>query len=133
MVVAVCWWWLISRAISDPQTNLLNKGCSSYNVTNLSDFYSNLNASFSDLQTQLNSSKLFATADGTRSGDSVYAMVQCRYYMSAEDCLACFGAAQSLIRSCGAANGARVIYDGCFLRYFDFCFFHSKIVDLLLL
>ena len=116
MAVVIWWWWLISPAVSDPQTNLLNQGCSTYNVTNLSDFYTNLNATFSDLETQLNNNKLFDTAERTRSGDSVYAMVQCRNYMSAEDCLACFADAQSLIRSCGAANGARVIYDGCFLR-----------------
>ncbi|RVW92447.1 Cysteine-rich receptor-like protein kinase 3 [Vitis vinifera] len=117
MAVVIWWWWLISPAVSDPQTNLLNQGCSTYNVTNLSDFYTNLNATFSDLETQLNNNTLFDTAERTRSGDSVYAMVQCRNYMSAEDCLACFADAQSLIRSCGAANGARVIYDGCFLRY----------------
>ena len=110
------WWWLIIPAFSDPQTNLLNKGCSTYNVTNQSDFYSNLNDTFSDLENQVNDNKLFATAERTRNGDSVYAMVQCRYYMSTEDCLACFAAARSLIRSCGAANGARLIYDGCFLR-----------------
>ncbi|GMP25645.1 hypothetical protein CsSME_00002406 [Camellia sinensis var. sinensis] len=44
-------------------------------------------------------------------------MVQCRDYLSVADCVSCFDAAVSQIRNCSAANGARVIYDGCFLRY----------------
>ncbi|KAJ9702957.1 hypothetical protein PVL29_004629 [Vitis rotundifolia] len=113
----IWWWWLMRVAVSDPQTNLLNEGCSTYNATSVSNFYSNLNATLSDLKTQLNDKNHFATAERTRTGDSVYAMVQCRNYMSTKDCVACFTAAQSLIRNCSAANGARVIYDGCFLRY----------------
>jgi hypothetical protein len=38
--------------------------------------------------------------------------------MSAADCIACFSAASTQIRNCSVANGARVVYDGCFLRYF---------------
>ncbi|KAK4369747.1 hypothetical protein RND71_009222 [Anisodus tanguticus] len=44
-------------------------------------------------------------------------MVACRKYMSKADCVSCFDAAVFHIRACGSANGARVIYDGCFLRY----------------
>ncbi|KAL8133859.1 hypothetical protein AgCh_009066 [Apium graveolens] len=72
----------------------------------------------SDLRGQLlNENKHFATAQQARSSDPVYGMVQCRNYLSSRDCVACFDAAVSLIRNCSAANGARVIYDGCFLRY----------------
>ncbi|KAJ6735259.1 CYSTEINE-RICH RLK (RECEPTOR-LIKE KINASE) PROTEIN [Salix purpurea] len=38
--------------------------------------------------------------------------------MSAADFIACFSAASAQIRNCSVANGARVVYDGCFLRYF---------------
>ncbi|PIA48049.1 hypothetical protein AQUCO_01400559v1 [Aquilegia coerulea] len=44
-------------------------------------------------------------------------MVQCRNYLNRSDCLACFSAAEAQIRNCSFANGARVIYDGCLLRY----------------
>lgn len=122
-------WWLIAvviivvasileSAMSDPEINLLNKGCSQYNATNLSDFFSNLNATFSDLRSQISSqNKKFVTAQQARTSDPVYAMVQCRDYLSVADCVSCFDAAVSQIRNCSAANGARVIYDGCFLRY----------------
>ncbi|KAL7230463.1 hypothetical protein ACSBR2_008858 [Camellia fascicularis] len=125
-----CWrWWLMAvviivvasileSAMSDPEINLLNKGCSQYNATNLSDFFSNLNATFSDLRSQISSqNKKFVTAQQARTSDPVYAMVQCRNYLSVADCVSCFDAAVSQIRNCSAANGARVIYDGCFLRY----------------
>ncbi|PIN06262.1 Serine/threonine protein kinase [Handroanthus impetiginosus] len=116
-VAALATWW--QQGNSDPQINLLNRGCSQYNATNTADFFNNLNATFSDLRTQLSSGggRRFATAQQARSSNPAYAMVQCRNYMSQPDCLACYDAAVSLIRNCSAANGARVIYDGCFLRY----------------
>ncbi|KAK4411832.1 hypothetical protein Sango_0256200 [Sesamum angolense] len=113
--VSTTWW---RPANSQPQTNLLNRGCSQYNATNIPDFFRNLNATFSDLRSQLSngSGRRFATAQQERSSDPVYAMAQCRNYLSQPDCVACFDAAVSQIRNCSAANGARVIYDGCFLR-----------------
>lgn len=111
-------WWLASCVGADPQINLLNEGCSQYNATSLSDFYTNLNATFLDLKAQLlNGSKHFATAQQAKGSDPVYAMTQCRNYLSSADCLSCFAAAVSQIRNCSASNGARVVYDGCFLRY----------------
>jgi hypothetical protein len=110
------WWWL-TVVVADPQTNLLNSGCSQYNVSNESAFYASLNATFTNLRAELNnnSNSRFATAQQVTG--SAYAMVQCRNYLSTADCLACFTAAVTKIRNCSAANGARVIYDGCFLRY----------------
>ncbi|XP_042042742.1 cysteine-rich receptor-like protein kinase 2 [Salvia splendens] len=115
--IAVSIWW--QRAESQPQINLLNKGCSQYNATNAADFFDNLNATFSNIRAQLSGGggRLFATAEQARSSDPAYAMAQCRNYMTERDCLACYDAAVAQIRNCSAANGARVIYDGCFLRY----------------
>ncbi|CAK9135293.1 unnamed protein product [Ilex paraguariensis] len=120
-----CWWAVVVTVIvvlkparSDPQIELINDGCSQYNATNLSDFFSNLNATFSDLRNQLSTeNKKFATAQQARSSNPVYAMAQCRNYLSTADCVACYDATVAQIRNCSAANGARVIYDGCFLRY----------------
>ncbi|KAK4360043.1 hypothetical protein RND71_022272 [Anisodus tanguticus] len=116
------WWFTVAfisclsmqkPVVSNPQTNLLNTGCSSYNATNLPDFFRRLNASFNDLRNQLSKqNKRFATTQ-----QSLYAMVACRKYMSKADCVSCFDAAVFHIRTCASANGARVIYDGCFLRY----------------
>ncbi|XP_068646301.1 cysteine-rich receptor-like protein kinase 2 [Aristolochia californica] len=102
---------------SDPQIKLLNKGCSQYNVTNPSEFFSNLNATFSDIRGDVVSSSHFAVVDRARATDPLYVLFQCRNYLSSADCLSCFSAAAAQIRNCSAANGARVIYDGCFLRY----------------
>nr|GLL18986.1 cysteine-rich receptor-like protein kinase 2 [Ipomoea trifida] len=76
-------------------------------------FFRRLNASFADLRSQLSDGeKRFATTQ-----QPAYVMVQCRNYLSTADCVACYDAAVSAIRSCNAANGGRVIFDGCFLRY----------------
>ncbi|KAK7301964.1 hypothetical protein RJT34_12841 [Clitoria ternatea] len=112
-------WWRLEGVVGDPQTLLINKGCSQYNATSLSNFYQNLNSTLLDLRTQVsNQSKHFATAQEARGADPVYAMFQCRNYLSNADCATCFTVAAAQIRNCSAgANGARVIYDGCFLRY----------------
>ncbi|CAN4126904.1 unnamed protein product [Withania somnifera] len=93
---------LIQKPVfSEPQTYLLGKGCSQYNATNLPDFLRRLDASFDDLRNQL----LFML------------LIECRKYLSRADCVSCYDAAVSLIRTCSGSNGARVTYDGCFLRY----------------
>ncbi|OAY63521.1 Cysteine-rich receptor-like protein kinase 2 [Ananas comosus] len=114
---------------SDPQTNLLNVGCSQYNATPAAAFLSALNATLSDLRSAVsggggaNSSGEFATASRPRAAAPVYALAQCRPYLSPGDCAACVGAAAARLSGCGAANGARAIYDGCFLRYESAPFF----------
>ncbi|KAK7333064.1 hypothetical protein VNO80_29824 [Phaseolus coccineus] len=117
--------WSLQGALGDPQILLLNKGCSQYNATDLSNFNQNLNATLNELRVQVsNQSKHFATAQEARGQDPVYALFQCRNYLSTTDCAACFHAAAAQIRNCSAgANGARVIYDGCFLRYESTGFF----------
>ncbi|KAK8631825.1 hypothetical protein V6N13_028603 [Hibiscus sabdariffa] len=117
LLMIIVWWWGFQQRVSaaDAQLNLLNSGCSQYNVTNFTDFARNLNSTFLQLRQQLNGgNRYFATAE---EASGVYAMVQCRNYLSPANCLACFDAAVARIRNCAAANGARVIYDGCFLRY----------------
>ncbi|XWS19236.1 hypothetical protein CRYUN_Cryun32bG0113500 [Craigia yunnanensis] len=110
-------WCLLKVAASNPQTFLLNQGCSGYNVTSFSDFSRNLNATLTELRGQLENNMYFAVAQDATGSNPVYAMVQCRNYMSKRDCISCFTAASSQIRSCSAANGARVIYDGCLLSF----------------
>ncbi|TKY47328.1 Cysteine-rich receptor protein kinase 3 [Spatholobus suberectus] len=112
-------WWSLEGALGDPQIRLLNKGCSQYNATDLSNFYQNLNATLDDLRAQVsNQSRHFATAEEAKGANPVYAMFQCRNYLSKADCVACFAVATAQIGNCSAgANGARAIYDGCFLRY----------------
>ncbi|KAG2395078.1 Cysteine-rich receptor-like protein [Vigna angularis] len=111
-------------AKGDPQTYLVNTGCSTYNATNVQSFYANINATFSDLRKDIsNNSKHFGTTQEAREDVLTYAMFQCRNYLSKNDCLSCFNNASTQIRNCSQANGARVIYDGCFLRYESEMFF----------
>ncbi|KAK3218674.1 hypothetical protein Dsin_012644 [Dipteronia sinensis] len=114
------------QAFSDPQTQLINNGCSQYNVTDMSDFNTNINATFADLRAQLDAGKLFATAQQPRGSSPIYAMIQCRSYLSPADCVACYAAAESLIRNCSASNGARVVYLGCSLRYESSLFYDQS-------
>ncbi|KAK1575040.1 hypothetical protein Q3G72_002065 [Acer saccharum] len=114
------------QAFPDPETLLINKGCSQYNVTDMSAFQTNINATFVDLRARLDAGEHFATAQQQRGSSPVYTMIQCRRYLSPADCVACYAAAESLIRNCSASNGARVVYLGCFLRYESVTFFDQS-------
>ncbi|RWW13420.1 hypothetical protein GW17_00022861 [Ensete ventricosum] len=126
-IVAVVLLWR-SRVTADPQVTLLNVGCSQYNASGNS-FVATLNETLADLRSSLSSGAAgssaarFATAQRPRATDPVYALFQCRAYLSSADCLACLSVAEARIRRCGNANGARVIYDGCILRYESSTFF----------
>nr|AMM43046.1 LRR-RLK [Vernicia montana] len=119
LLVIITWigYMEVKLGVSDSGINFLNEGCSNYNVSSLSNFNTNLNATFGDLRAKLNTGNHFATAQQLDGADGVYAMLQCRDYMSSDECIACFNAASIKIRNCSAANGGRVVYDGCFLRY----------------
>ncbi|XP_058787786.1 cysteine-rich receptor-like protein kinase 2 [Vicia villosa] len=117
----VCWNIITSYncVVGDSQTSIvLISGCSTYNASNLHSFYANINGTFSDLRNQISDgSKHFATAQEARGDVMTYSLFQCRNYLSKKDCVACFNTSSTKIRDCSASNGAKLIYDGCFLRY----------------
>nr|GMC67587.1 cysteine-rich receptor-like protein kinase 2 [Ipomoea batatas] len=116
----------LKPALANPQTYQLAKGCSPYNTSvPPEDFVRKINATFAHLRNQFSrGNKSFATADHI----PIYAMAQCRDYLSKPDCVACFDAAVLVSRQCSIATGARVIFDGCFLRY-EVNDFYNKITD----
>ncbi|XP_054796500.1 cold-responsive protein kinase 1-like [Prosopis cineraria] len=121
-------WWTLDGVVSDPQTNFVKIGCSQYNVTDVNIFHQNLNATFQDLKAQIgNQSKHFATAQAVKGNNPAYALFQCRNYLSISDCLKCFDFAADHIRNCSVGvTGARIIYEGCFLRYESSGFFDQN-------
>ncbi|XP_028800656.1 cysteine-rich receptor-like protein kinase 2 [Neltuma alba] len=121
-------WWSFDGVVSEPQTNFVKLGCSQYNVSDLSIFSDNLNITLRDLRAQIsNQSKHFATAQAVKGNNPAYGLFQCRNYLSVKDCLACFDFAKVHIRNCSvAATGARIIYEGCFLRYESSGFFDQN-------
>ncbi|KOM52784.1 hypothetical protein LR48_Vigan09g144300 [Vigna angularis] len=114
-------WWSSSVEHADAatqKTRLINTGCSPFNASNARSFLANVNDSFSEMRAEVsNQSKLFGTSQKSRGGTLTYTMFQCRNYLSKNDCLSCFDTASTQIRNCSKANGARVIYNDCFLRY----------------
>ncbi|XP_058098009.1 cysteine-rich receptor-like protein kinase 44 isoform X2 [Magnolia sinica] len=108
---------------SDPQTNLVTAACVSNNAIDPFIFSSNLNSVFAELRSLLNSSH-FAMAQRIHTIEMVYAIAQCRHYLSTSDCLSCFSTATSELQTrCLNNIGAHAVYDGCFLRYENVGFF----------
>ncbi|XP_028800643.1 cysteine-rich receptor-like protein kinase 2 [Neltuma alba] len=121
-------WWSLDGVVSDPQTNFVKLGCTQYNVSDLSIFSDNLNITLRDLRAQIsNQSKHFATAQAVKGNNPAYGLFQCRNCLSIKDCLACFDFAAVHIRNCSVGvAGARIIYEGCFLRYESSGFFDQN-------
>ncbi|KAL1830550.1 hypothetical protein ACET3Z_000201 [Daucus carota] len=120
-VVVLAVTMVIESAMSDPQANKISKTgreCSGFDARNPSEFFRNVNATIADLRRQLSvEKKHFATAEAS-AAEPVYTLFQCRDYLSTADCVACFNVATADIgKICNLNNGARVIYDGCYLRY----------------
>ncbi|XP_047061985.1 cysteine-rich receptor-like protein kinase 44 isoform X2 [Lolium rigidum] len=114
---------LVPVTVADPQAKVLNLGCSQYNATPTAGFLAALNSTFAELRANLSAGGGFATAAQPRAAAPAFALAQCRPYVTGRDCVACFDAAAARIRSCGAANGGRVILDGCVIRYESAAFF----------
>ncbi|KAG0457366.1 hypothetical protein HPP92_022523 [Vanilla planifolia] len=119
--------FLHQPSAGDPQTKLLNLGCSTYNATNSALFLTDLNATFTELRSNVSSAEntLTVTSEQPRSSTPIYALFFCRDYLSRADCLACLSAAVSRVHSCGNGTGGRAIYDGCTLRYESAPFFEQ--------
>ncbi|XP_028800652.1 cold-responsive protein kinase 1 [Neltuma alba] len=118
-----CSCWILDGVVSDPQANLLTRGCNPYYeflVPNVTVFGENINATLRDIREQISDqNKHFVTAQqAANGGNTVSTLFQCRSYLSTADCVACFDMAATDILSCAAGDpGGRVVYDGCFLRY----------------
>ncbi|XP_059077443.1 cysteine-rich receptor-like protein kinase 42 isoform X2 [Cryptomeria japonica] len=119
---------LVSAA-DDPQITYLGSGCSeSLNRTykNLTAFNHNQAAVFGSLASNLSSNgSHFATSViDNDTTDPVYGLVQCREYLTPNECLQCFTAAKAKVKKfCPKSNGAKIHLDGCFLRFENNTFF----------
>ncbi|WVY94269.1 hypothetical protein V8G54_033357 [Vigna mungo] len=78
LVLITLIWWSSDNihaygAVENIQTNLLSKGCSAYNASNLRSFFANINETFAGLKAQISSdkNKHFAIEDKAR-GDMRY-------------------------------------------------------------
>lgn len=96
---------------------LIRSFCDRVDPMSPSVFFSNLNSTFASLRRQLSREGVyFARAQNLGDADSVYGTAQCRRYLSAARCVACFDAGVSELARCTSGNGAYASFDDCFLR-----------------
>ncbi|KAK7365965.1 hypothetical protein VNO78_38735 [Psophocarpus tetragonolobus] len=122
LAITLIWWSNINveyAVAATRDTRLINAGCSSINTTFPSSFFANVNETFSELRGDINNQSMhFGTSQKSREAAITYTMFQCRNYVSKSDCNDCFNTASlQILDICKKANGARVIYNECFLRY----------------
>ncbi|XP_023767473.1 cold-responsive protein kinase 1 [Lactuca sativa] len=95
--------------------------------TILSNFVNNRNSTLAEIRRKLSTNNVFyATAQSLSEGDSVFGAAQCRNYLSAAQCVACFDAGVSQLISCLTGNGAYVFLDNCFVRYENYNNFYTN-------
>ncbi|XP_024959470.1 cysteine-rich receptor-like protein kinase 2 [Cynara cardunculus var. scolymus] len=111
----------------DNRTNIpILSFCGSIAPRSLSNLIKNRDSTLDDLRTQLSRRVLYARAQALSAGDSVFAVAQCRNYLSTDQCVACFDAGVSVLVNCTTGNGAFVFLDDCFIRYEDFADFYNN-------
>ncbi|KAJ9541301.1 hypothetical protein OSB04_027807 [Centaurea solstitialis] len=112
----------------DNNTNIpIQSFCGSIAPISLLNFIKNRESTLDELRIQLLSKRvLYARAQALSDGDSVFAVAQCRNYLSTDQCVACFDAGVSQLVNCTEGNGAYVFLDNCFIRYEDFADFYNN-------
>ncbi|KAI3798753.1 hypothetical protein L1987_34032 [Smallanthus sonchifolius] len=110
---------------SKNNTNVIAMRCGRNTVTSLPNFIKNRNSTFSDLRIQLLNQRVYARAQALSSGDSVFAAVQCRNYLSVDQCVACFDDSVSELDNCRSGNGCFISFDNCYVRYEDYVDFYN--------
>lgn len=123
LVVVVIVLVAVELGVAQPSTNNPNTNtplrfyCGSNDAMSPTSFSRNLDSTYSQLRSQLsNTGVYYARAQNVENGDAVYGVAQCRNYLLASQCLACFDVAVSAVEPCASANGANVFLDNCFLR-----------------
>ncbi|KAG4975027.1 hypothetical protein AAZX31_11G214500 [Glycine max] len=122
LTLTLIWWSSINvecAVAGTRDTRVINSGCSTINASNPGSFFGNVNETISELRGEIRNQSLhFGTSLKSKGDVNTYTMFQCRNYLSRNDCLACINTASTQIRDiCKKANGARLIYNDCFLRY----------------
>ncbi|XP_028800663.1 cysteine-rich receptor-like protein kinase 2 [Neltuma alba] len=136
-VISFVFWsrWTLNGVVLDPQANLMytrySPSANQVVLPNLSIFHENVNATFREIKENIISeNKYLATARKANAENPVSTLFQCRNYISIPDCVACFDVAARQVRKCPpAAQGAGVVFDGCFLRYETNAFFWKTTED----
>ncbi|KAJ0666980.1 putative Gnk2-like domain-containing protein [Helianthus annuus] len=106
-----------SQKTDSNNTNVIAMRCGRNTLVNQQNFIKNRNSTFRDLRTQvLNQRLLYARAQAISSGDSVFAAVQCRNYLSTDQCVACFDESVSELLICNSGNGGFISFDNCYVR-----------------
>eukprot|EP01018_Ginkgo_biloba_P006021 Gb_41606 [translate_table: standard] len=113
---------------ADPQATEAGHGCSPNKYVNGSAFRENLNSVLASLAKNVSATGFATSAEGRETPDRVYGLAQCRNDLSSSDCSQCFAQAEKQIEKyCSGVNGARMIMDGCFLRYENSSFYDQAV------
>ncbi|KAI3798749.1 hypothetical protein L1987_34028 [Smallanthus sonchifolius] len=111
---------------NDGDNVMIGMYCGRNTLISLPNFIKNRNSTFNELRMQLLSKGVpYARAQALSAGDSVYSAVQCRNYLSVDQCVACFDAGVSKLANCISGNGGFISFDNCSIRYEDYADFYN--------
>eukprot|EP00253_Pinus_taeda_P001528 PITA_01528 len=119
----------VALAADDAKYPVAGAGCKNiqtHRYVNVTEFRKNLNAVFASLRSTLSSDSFaISTEDSFAvSTDPVYGLAVCEKYLTVPQCIECFTEAATKIKAhCPISNGARILLDGCFLRYENSSFY----------
>ncbi|XP_071726318.1 cysteine-rich receptor-like protein kinase 2 [Rutidosis leptorrhynchoides] len=135
MAVLIVLLVLLQTKIGTSQSNVYNNDtnihiftyCGSNSMSSESDFNKTRNSTLDELRTNLLSKRdlLYARSQAFFGQESLFALAQCRNYLSIDQCVDCFDVGVSELVKCTGGNGAYVTLDNCFIRYEGWAGFYN--------
>ncbi|KAI3452700.1 hypothetical protein Pfo_009364 [Paulownia fortunei] len=122
----------VKRSICDPRATEAATICSNRTAadSDRQDHVTNFLAAMDSLTTQVYRQRYGVTINGT-GNNTVYAFAECMKDLSLNDCNLCFAQCKTQTTKCRPfqrlTKGARLFYDGCYLRYDDYMFFNESL------
>ncbi|XP_072059881.1 cysteine-rich receptor-like protein kinase 46 isoform X2 [Arachis hypogaea] len=110
--------------------DIIHRSCSYTNMTDqylLFKYQENYWNMVNEMKNDMGRSK-FSVREVGDPPNRIYMFSQCRFDLSASECVQCFKSLQSVFPSCMPAKGARTFSsDGCFMRYDNYSFFRESV------
>ncbi|KAF8399735.1 hypothetical protein HHK36_015606 [Tetracentron sinense] len=119
-------------SLSDPRATQAALICSNRTsrMPDRDTFIANFNSAMNAISPQITSQRFARIVDGI-GNNTVYVFGECMKDLSQSDCNLCFAQCKTQILMCypfqKAIRGGRLFYDGCYLRYEDYDFFHESL------
>lgn len=115
---------IVDRSEGVPRNQIVQQSCNNETENNPIEFSSNFIQTMERIGAQMQTS-LNGTASAGTAPNRNYGLLQCYGDLSTTDCILCYDTAHYVVSRCFPSTGARVYFDGCFIRFQNYSFYEE--------